>query len=95
MNKPLHIHRLNHARMVRDWDKLLCVLGALLLVGIVWSAYVYASVRHGDVISESVMPNSPSTDRTSTQSVDEVFMKRTLEAQKYETGAYVFVDPSK
>ena len=84
-----------HPRPFRDWSVLLAVFAALLLIGIVWTAYVYASVKRGDVISDSGVPVAPTVENASVQSIEDIFAQRASEAGRYENGAYTFVDPSK
>jgi hypothetical protein len=82
-------------RPFRDWSVLLGVLAMLLFLGTIWSAYVYASVKRGDVIGSGVVPQVPAVNTASIQSVEDLFVNRGLEAKKYEDGTYGFVDPSK
>jgi hypothetical protein len=80
---------------LRDWFVILALLGVLLLVGTLWSAYTFVAVKQGDVVGTAPPVHTPGVTDASIQSVQDLFLQRAAEAEKYQSGSYSFVDPSK
>ncbi len=79
---------------VRDWLVIL-ILAVLAFVSIVvWNIWAFDTVAHGGIIGPDTRGAQSGLDKSSINSIHDVFTKRAAEVSKYITGVYRYADPS-
>jgi hypothetical protein len=96
--------RLSHALQVvrygdridpaRDWFIMLTVTAVTLIAIISWNIWAFDRVARGGVLGQVTDTSIPIFNRTSLDTIQQVFEKRSGEAAKYENGTYTYEDPS-
>ena len=100
MNLPFHIDlSAKHSQDAgpnppRDWLTLLGIVFVLLLVSVGANIYFYHQAVTGAPLSGKA-PQAAALNTDLVTQVQSVFAARAVEAGKYQSGGYSFIDPSK
>ena len=98
--KPFITSMLNRLRIfsridpARDWIALIALAGMAFGVIVVWNAWAFDTVANGGVIGSTPIVTTPTFDKSSLNTVRDIFANRASEEQKYVAGVYRFADPS-
>lgn len=78
----------------RDWIMLLIAAIIMLVIIVVWNAYVFDTVAGGGVIGSPATTVSPVFSQSSLDAIRTVFENRAAEEAKYISDVYHYADPS-
>lgn len=78
----------------RDWIILLIVATIVLIIVVVWNAYVFDTVATGGVIGSPTTTAAPVFSQSSLDAIHTVFENRAAEETKYTSDVYHYADPS-
>jgi hypothetical protein len=79
---------------VRDWLILLTLSIFALICVVVWNIWTFDAVAQGGVIGDSTSTSLPAFDRSTLDTIHNIFQTRATEESKYVTGVYHYTDPS-
>ena len=82
-------------RPVRDWFILLGLFATLLAASALWNLWFYQGVRAGADVTPPAGAVAPVFSQASLEALKAIFADRATEEDKYTSGAYSFIDPSR
>ncbi|HEX8946618.1 MAG TPA: hypothetical protein VF829_00155 [Candidatus Paceibacterota bacterium] len=82
-------------RPARDWFVLIVATSILLVASVAWNVFVFRTTITDQATVGVPVRAGQSVNRTTLQRMQQIFNARAIEQEKYQTGAYVFRDPSR
>ena len=79
----------------RDWIVVSSLSTIVLVSIIVWNAFAFDTVANGGVIGSPVNTAAPVFSQSSLDAIHSVFDNRAVEQDKYTSGVYQYIDPSR